>query len=77
MKCPQGPKVYDWSKSFKEGQTEVKTAPSAGKVMAIILWNSQGILFIDFCFLTEQQTISAGYYSKLLKERVKPTFHSE
>jgi hypothetical protein len=43
--------VYDWSKSLKECQTEdenVKTTPSAGKVMARIFWDCQGILLIDF-----------------------------
>jgi hypothetical protein len=44
--------VYDWSKSFKEGWTEAKTAPSAWKVMATDFWDSQGVLFIDF--LTHQ-----------------------
>jgi hypothetical protein len=36
---------------------------------------SQVILHIDF--LTEQQTIIAAYYSKLLKDRVKPEFRSK
>jgi hypothetical protein len=37
--------------------------------------NSQGILFIYF--LTEQQTINAAYYLKLLENQVKPAFCSK
>jgi hypothetical protein len=37
--------------------------------------DSQSILFIDF--LTQERTISAAYYSKLQKDRVKPTFSSK
>jgi histone-lysine N-methyltransferase SETMAR len=54
---------------------KAKTTPFAGKVMASVFWDSQGVLFIDF--LTEQRTINAAYYSKLLKDRVKPAFHSK
>jgi hypothetical protein len=35
---------------------------------------SQDVLFIDFLI---EQTINAAYYSKLLKDRVKPAFHSK
>jgi hypothetical protein len=42
------------------------------KVTAKVFWDSQGILFIDF--LTEKLTINAVYYSKPLKDRVKPAF---
>jgi hypothetical protein len=38
-------------------------------------WDTQGVLFIDF--LIEQRTINAAYYSKLLKDRVKPAFSSK
>jgi hypothetical protein len=44
--------VCDWSKSFKEHCTEVKTTPTAGKVMANVSWGIHSALFIDF--LTEQ-----------------------
>jgi hypothetical protein len=43
--------------------------------MASVSWDSQGVLFIDF--LIEQRTINADYYSKLLKDRVKPAFRSK
>jgi len=37
--------------------------------------DSQGFLFIDF--MIEQRTINAVYYSKLLKDRVKPVVRSK
>jgi len=36
---------------------------------------SHGVLSVDF--LTEQRTINAAYYSKLLKDQVKPYFSSK
>jgi hypothetical protein len=71
MKCSLGPR-YDWHKSFKEGGQRLKTwkdYTSTGKVMASIFLNFQGFFFFDF--LIEQGTISATYYSKLLKDRAK------
>jgi hypothetical protein len=38
-------------------------------------WDSQGVLFVHF--LTEQRKINAAYYSKLLKDKVKPAFRSK
>jgi hypothetical protein len=38
-------------------------------------WNTHGLLFV--AFLIEQRTINAAYYSKLLKDRVKPAFRSK
>jgi len=37
---------------------------SAGKVVALIFWDQEGILLIDY--LTKNQTINAEYYSSLL-----------
>jgi hypothetical protein len=45
------------------------------KVMAIVFWDFQGVLFIDF--LTEQRPINTAYCSELLKDRVKPAFRSK
>jgi hypothetical protein len=45
-----------------------------GKLWPSFFWDSQSVLD----FLTEQRTIiNAAYYSKLLKDRVKPAFHSK
>jgi hypothetical protein len=38
--------------------------PSAGKVMASVFWDAEGILFIDY--LEKDKTITREYYSNLL-----------
>jgi hypothetical protein len=38
-------------------------------------WGPQGVLFIDF--LKELRTINEAYYSKLLRDRIKPNFRSK
>lgn len=43
---------------------KVKTVPSAGKVMATVFWDSQGIIYID-C-LERKKTIIGLYYTELL-----------
>jgi len=48
---------------------KVKTTFSAGKVMATIFWDSNGVLYVDF--LTEHRTTNAEYYSACLKGPVK------
>jgi len=37
---------------------------SAGKILALIFWDQDGILFIDY--RAKDQTIKAEYYSSLL-----------
>jgi histone-lysine N-methyltransferase SETMAR len=46
-----------------------------GKIWPAFFWNSLGVLLIDF--LIEQWIIDTAYYSKLLKDRVKPAFLSK
>ena len=41
-----------------------KTQPSAGKVMAIVFWDAQGIIMLDF--LAKKSTIKGAYYANLL-----------
>jgi len=69
--------VYDWSKSFKDGRTEVEnvnTTPSSGKVMNRVFCDFQSVLFMDI--LIEQRSIKVAYYSKpLLKiDQSQPFF---
>jgi len=54
---------------------KAKTMFSAGKVMATIFWDSKGVLYVDF--LTELRTISAEYYSALLKGPVKTAIRNK
>ena len=51
---------------------EAKTVPSAGKVMASVFWDEDGILLIDY--LQKGQTINGTYYTLLLtqfREKIK------
>jgi len=48
---------------------KAKITFSAGKVMVTILWESKGVLYVDF--LTQHRTINAAYYSALLEGPVK------
>ena len=40
--------------------------PSAGKVMASVFWDAQGIIMLDF--LAKKSTITVGYYANLLDQ---------
>ena len=46
-----------WPKKFK-------TQPSAGKVMATVFWDAQGVIMLDF--LAKNSTITGAYYANLL-----------
>jgi len=54
---------------------KAKTTFSAGKVMAIIFWDSKGVLYVDF--LTQRRTINAEYYSAHLKGPVKTAIRNK
>ena len=41
-----------------------KTQPSAGKVMATVFWDAQGIIMLDF--LANKSTITGAHYANLL-----------
>jgi len=43
---------------------KTRSVPSAGKVMALMFWDAEGILFIDY--LEKGKTITGEYYSSLL-----------
>ena len=40
--------------------------PSAGKVMATVFWDAQGIIMLDF--LAKKITITVAYYANLLDQ---------
>jgi hypothetical protein len=40
--------------------------PSAGKVMALVFWYAEGILFTDY--LEKGKTVTGEYYSNLLSD---------
>ena len=41
-----------------------KTQPSAGKIMAIVFWDAQGVIMLNF--LAKKSTITGAYYANLL-----------
>ena len=41
-----------------------KTQPSAGKVMATVFWDAQGVIMLDF--LAKKSTITGAYYANSL-----------
>ena len=43
-----------------------KTQPSAGKVMATVFWDAQGVIILDF--LAKKSTITVVYYANLLDQ---------
>ena len=43
-----------------------KTQPSAGKVMATVFWDAQGVIMLDF--LVKKSTITVAYYANLLDQ---------
>ena len=45
---------------------EVRTQPSAGKVMATVFWDAKGVIMLDF--LSKRSTITGVYYANLLDQ---------
>ena len=43
-----------------------KTQPSAGKVVATVFWDAQGVIMLDF--LAKKSTITGAYYANLLDQ---------
>jgi histone-lysine N-methyltransferase SETMAR len=62
------PESKQQSKKWKEdgcsASKKPRSVPSAGKVVASVFWDAEGILFIDY--LENGKTITGEYYSNLL-----------
>ena len=70
------PEAKQQSKQWKHPGSpppkKAKTVPSAGKVMATVFWDADGILLIDY--LQNRQMINSTYYASLLtqlREKIK------
>ena len=50
--------------SVGSGPKKSKTQPSAGKVMAAVFWDAQGVIMLDF--LAKKITITGAHYANLL-----------
>lgn len=53
-----------WIEAGSNAPKKAKVTPSAGKIMAIVFWDAQGIILIDY--LVSQRTITGKYYVGLL-----------
>jgi hypothetical protein len=53
-----------WTEAGCSVPKKTRSVPSAGKVMASVFWDTEGILFIDY--LEKGKTITREYYSNLL-----------
>ena len=64
------PEAKQQSKQWKHPGSpppkKAKTVPSAGKVMASVFWDADGILLTDY--LQKGQTINGTYYASLLTQ---------
>lgn len=78
MKHHYTPETKEQSKQWvgkgESAPKKAKTVPSAGKVMATVFWDSQGIILIDY--LEKDTTITGAYYSSLL-DRLKTKLQEE
>ena len=53
----------EWTVAGESRPKQPKTQTSAGKVLASVFWDTQGILFIDN--LDKERTINSEYYIAL------------
>jgi len=54
---------YSGQKTGCSAPKKTRSVPSAGKDMASVFWDAEGILFIDY--LEKCKTITGEYYSNL------------
>ena len=63
----------EWTAAGESRLKRPKTQTFAGKVLASVFWDAQGILFIDY--LEKERTINSDYYITLLvrlKKEIAP-----
>ena len=53
-----------WTSPGERAPKKAKTVLLAGKVMATVFWDSQGVIYIDY--LEKGKTVIGLYYAKLL-----------
>jgi histone-lysine N-methyltransferase SETMAR len=56
-----------WIEACCSAPKKTRSVPSAGKVMASVFWDAEGILFIDY--FEKGKTITREYYSNLLTRK--------
>lgn len=55
---------WNWVSPGKRAPKKAKTVLSAGKLMATVFWDSQGVIYIDY--LEKGKMITGLYYAELL-----------
>jgi hypothetical protein len=53
-----------WTEACYSAPKKTMSVPSAGKVIALVFWDAEGILFIEY--LEKGKTITREYFSNLL-----------
>jgi hypothetical protein len=53
-----------WTEAGCSASKKIRSVPSAGKIMASVFWDAEGILFIYY--LEKGKTITGEYYCKFL-----------
>lgn len=53
-----------WKHTDSPPPVKFRTAPSAGKIMCTIFWDTQGVILIDY--LPHKTTMTSSYYAELL-----------
>jgi len=59
-----------WTSPGEPAPKKAKTVPSAGKVMATVFWDSQGVIYIDY--LEKGKTVIGLYYAELILNLPSP-----
>jgi len=60
-----------WTSPGEPAPKKPKNVPSAGKVMATVFWDSQGVIYIDY--LEKGKTVKGLYYAVLIRRRIALT----
>lgn len=64
-----GNSLKRWTVNGENAPKKPKTVPFALKMMAIVLWDSQGITMIDY--LEKSKTIRGYHYATLLEHLIE------
>jgi hypothetical protein len=53
-----------WTEAVCSAPEKTRSVPSTGRVMALVFWDAESILFVDY--LEKGKTITGDYYPNLL-----------
>ena len=61
---------------YYEPENKAKWQPSAGKVMATVFWDAQGVIMLDFLAKKSTITVTVAYYANLL-DQLRTVIHEK